>query len=66
MCAYNENSLMLTRIYPYATRENHIHSRNALHCVTMKQRSSLREPFGTTGEGEGLSPTSDPGPTGEG
>ena len=41
MCAYNENSLMLTRVYPFATRENHIHSRNALHCVMNKQPGKM-------------------------
>ena len=56
MCAYSEDRLILTRAYPFATRENHIHSRNALHCVTKKQRSSLQEPHTALEHGKQKSP----------
>ena len=64
MCAYNANGLMLTRIYPFATHDNHIQSQ----CTPLRDEAAsledgVREPPGTFEKSEEVSTASAPVPT---
>ena len=64
MCAYNENGLMLTRIYPFATHDNHIQSQCTPLCDEQTtQEDDMREPPGAFEESEEVSTASAPVPT---
>ena len=66
MNAY-ENSLMLTRVYPFTTHDNHIQSQCTPLCdEETNQEYDMREPPGAVEEGEAVSSAGAPVPTGEG
>ena len=58
---------MLTRVYPFATRDNRIQSQCTPLCdEETNQEDDMREPPGATEHSEGLSPTGARVRTGEG